>query len=193
VPEIVVGVANAQDDTSDGAANSICLSVGDPLKLVNTGGVTIANTQEAPYIIMTGVVQYWDGTVMRSGNNLPNQTTWGTVESRRSLIRGLPVMSAIWEIDCDDATTATTRAAYHALINENAEHTTPGVAWNSTYKADPYLDISVHATTHDFEWRIVGISDTKENRFWDGNYVKLLVAANRSQEAGSPTTMHVGV
>jgi hypothetical protein len=188
---VVRGVATAQNDTDDGAAHSVGLWPGDPVKQVNTGGVTLAITTEACWGIIMGVKQYWDGTVVRKGSYLPNATAWGTVESRRSELYVCPVEAAYWEIDCDDAVTATTRAAYHAFIGENCTHVCPGIAWGSTYKADPKLDISLHAVTNTLVWRIEGISSTKQNRFWDGNYVKLIVSCNQAQRANAPEASEV--
>jgi len=187
---MVQSVATAQDDQDD-SANSINLNVGDPVIPVSTGGVGICQADTPCLGIISGIKTYWDGSFMRSGTYLPNATTWGTVESRRSLIYVLPASAYIWEIDVDDKTTATTRATYQALVGENCQHTTPGDT--SAVTADPFLDISDHATTHNHSWRIVGISDTADNRYFDGSYVKLLVQINESYEAGSPTTMVAGI
>jgi hypothetical protein len=49
--------------------------------------------------------------------------------------------------------------------------------------ADPMLDISTHATTNTFSWRIFGISEL--NPFMDpaGTYFKLYVTPNLTSEA----------
>jgi hypothetical protein len=178
-------VASGQDDQDD-SSNSVDLNVGDPVKRISTGGVTLAQTTDAVYGIIVAVAPYWDGTRMTPGNKLPNQTTWGTVEERRSYVYVVPVSAGVWEIDCDDKVTATTLAAYRALIGENAEHTTPGNT--ALTSADPYLDISGHATTATLSWRIVDVSPTLANEDFSGSYVKLLVQINESQQAGFPAS-----
>jgi hypothetical protein len=183
-------IATAQNDVDDGA-NSVHIWPGDPVELVATGGVIVANTGETPWGIVTSIGYYWDGEHMRSGKYYPNQTVWGTVEARRGWVHVVPATAGYWEIDVDDNTTATTRAAYVALLGENVIHTCPG---NTTYaQADPYLDISGHATTNTFEWRLEDISPTLDNRDFSGSYVKMIVSCNLSQQAGHAAAPGTGV
>jgi hypothetical protein len=189
-PIIECSVASGQDD-QDTSTNSIDLNVGDPVKLVTTGGVTIAQGGDAVYGIIMGIKQYWDGTKMVIGNKLPNQTTWGTVEERRSIVLVTPASAGIWEVDCDDKVTYTTRALYQAAMNGNVVHTTPGNT--SDTSADPYIDISDVATDETYEWRLVGISPTAANRDFSGSYVKVLVRVNESEEAGAAAAKNPGV
>jgi hypothetical protein len=181
-------VASAQDDV-DSSANSVHIWPGDPLKTLTTGGVKVALTTEAVSYVCCGIEPYYDAStgVMKHGKYYPNQTTWGTVEARRGYVLCYRADAYIWEIDCDDATTATTKAAYVALINGNCEFTTPG---NTTMvSVDPYLDISDLSgdpTDVDAGLRCVGISETIHNRDFSGNYVKLLVEFNHTVLAGAP-------
>jgi len=184
-----MSVASGQDDTDD-ASVSIGLYPGDPVKLVNTGGVTIANTTNAVWGIVVGIEPYWDGTVMRPGNKLPNQTTWGTVEERRSNVLVVPATWGVWEVDTDGTNDSyDTRAEFAAFVGSNVNHVCPGgtaTAVANTDSADPYMDISSVATTPTLTWRIVGISQTSDNKDYAGSYVKMLVRINVSEEAGMP-------
>jgi hypothetical protein len=93
------------------------------------------------------------------------------------------VNQAIWEIDCDDAVTATTEAAYQLTGGANADHRLHGAAGAAAESgAKPRLDISTVNTTNTLIWRIIGISPTQNNRDYSGNYVKLLVVANLAQD-----------
>ena len=179
-------VASGQNDTNDGAGFSVDLNVGDPVKMVNDGGVSLALTTEEVLGIITTISPYWDGTRMVFGNKLPNQTTWGTNEERRSYVGIVPATAGTWEIDCDDKVTATTKTAYELLIHLNTEHVVPGIAAQTS--ADPMLDISLVNTTNTLIWRIVGISRTLENQDFSGSYVKLLVQINVGEEAGFVAT-----
>lgn len=180
-------VASGQDDQDDGS-NSVNINAGDPLKMVNTGGVIVALTTNIVYGICVGVHSYYDAStgLMKSGKYYPNQTTWGTVESRRGYVYVVPASWGIWEIDVDDKVTATTKAAYRALINENAEFVVPGNTANAS--ADPYLDISGHAVTATLGVRIVDVSPTMYNRDFSGSYVKLLVRFNEIGEPAAPAS-----
>jgi len=185
----MMGIATAQDDQDDAAGTSVALGVGDPVIRVATGGVTLSPTTNAVWGVIWGPCIYWDGTTMVQGNYVPNQTAWGAVESRRSMVAVMPAKACYWEVDCDDATTATTRAAYHALIFRNVDHYSTA----SGGRADTMIDISGHATTEHFSWTIYAISETKHNRDFSGAYVKLVVAANDSEEAGSAATNIAGL
>jgi hypothetical protein len=175
-------IATSIDHQDDGS-NSVGIRPGDPVKLVSTGAVTIALTDQPVWGIVTVIAPYWDGTKMVKGNMMPNQNAWGTVEARRPYVGVVPAKAGMWEIDCDDNTTATTLAAYVALIGENANHDVPGNTTDGT--ADPFLRIAGAATDDQLGWRIEGVSKTLENKDFSGLYVKLLVNVNDSQEAGA--------
>lgn len=186
VPPVRMSVASGQNDVS--AAGSVNINKGDPLLYVSTGGVIVAPTTTIVSYICAGVAQYWDAGegVVKIGKHYPNQTTWGTVEARRGYVLCWPVRDYIWEVDVDDKVTATTKAAYEALVHSNVEHTVPG---NTTLlSADPYVDISGAASTATLGWRIVGISPTVNNRDFSGSNVKVLVVINESGEGGSAVT-----
>lgn len=154
---------------------------------LSTGGVTICEGVEgaaggdAVYGIIVGVLPYYDAAqnLMVPANALPSDIAWGTVLERQSKLLVVPADAGIWEIDCDDATTATTEAAYQAFIGENCDHTLAGA---SGTKLNPRLDISAHGTATQ-QWRIVGISPTVNNRDFSGLYVKLLVKVNEGQQS----------
>lgn len=183
-------VATGKDHVDD-SGNSVDLNIGDVVKIESTGTVTICEDTGSPYGIIVGVHPYWDGTVMKPSSKVPNQNAWGTVEARRPWVDVVPVTAGIWEVDVDDATTATTYAAYIALVGENCNHFSAGNTANTS--AAPKLDISSHATTAALDWRIVGISQTAENKDFSGANVKLLVAANTSQLPTQAATTVAGV
>jgi len=188
-------VATAQDDVDDGS-NSVHIRPGDPLKLLSTGGVKVALTTEEVAYICAGILPVYSAAqgVMIHSKHYPNQTAWGTVEARRGYVMGWPVDAYTWEIDCDDAVTATTQAAYEALVNSNCAFVVPGNT--TTGYCDPYADIStVDPTDVDDSLRIVGVSPSIHNRDFSGNYVKILVDWNMSDAAGWPdaTSIVAGV
>jgi len=181
-------VATGQDDRDDAAA-SVGINIGDPVTQVDTGGVIVCKTTVSPWGIVAAIGPYYDGTRMVYGKALPNQTSWGTVEERRSKVLVWPVEAFIWEVDVDDATTATTYAGYIAFIGENLNH----VCVRSGTKATPKIDISTHATTEDLDWRVEGISPSLYNKDFSGANVKILVSCNDGMWAGMPATSIVGI
>lgn len=189
-----VATGYAAEADSAGGTDYVDLNVGDPVGLLSTGYIELANTTDLVWGIIVGVKQYYDGTQIVNNPKLPYSTAFGSVFHRRSILYVVPVTDGLWEIDADDKVTATTEALYHAFIGENAPHTCPGSGAGSPGgKADPYLDISAHATTAGLEWRIEQISRTFENRDFSGSYVKLIVRSNASQNAGVAATPVVGV
>lgn len=178
--EMIVPSATSFD--VNGGASNVALGPGDPVILLSTGGVDLCDGAEgaggalAPYGIVVGVGPYWDGTKMARGTTLPSDTTYGSVLERQSKVLVVPFDAGIWEIDCDDASTATTLAAYQAFIGENANYRFDTTSGNT--RAYPRLDISTHADTSTLVCNIVGISPTLNNQDFSGNYVKLLVRAN---------------
>jgi hypothetical protein len=182
--------ATGQNDVDDGT-NSIQISVGDPLKLMNTGGVKVALSNEDVSFVAVGFAPVYNATsgVIEPSNRVPNATAWGTNEDRRVKILGVPVRGQIFECDCDDAVTATTFAAYVAFINENCTWKVAGAG--TPRKADPMIDIEYHATTAALGLRLVGISGTAYNRDFSGNYVKLLVEFNEINDANAPANASV--
>lgn len=187
-PSISRVVASAYQAQDDGSGFSVDLNVGDPVKLVNDGTVALANTTEAIFGVITGVAPYWDGEKMKPSSKLPGGTTWGTVEERKSIVMVTPVNACNWVITVDDATTATTEAAYRAFINENVTHVCVGNS--TTAKANPQIDISLHATTASLVWRIV---DVPPGQDFDQANVQIVVACNKSQDPGQAATTIAGV
>jgi hypothetical protein len=182
-------VATGADHVDDGAV-SMDLNIGDPVKLVNDGSVLLAVGGDIVWGIVAGFEYYWDGDFMRPTNKLPNQNAWGTVEERRPWVHVIPARACWWEIDVDDNTTATTKAAYLALVGENCEFTCAGDT--STLKASPLADISTHATTQDHSLRIEGISDSRNNEDFSGERVKIIVSFNDTSHAGQAATVITG-
>jgi hypothetical protein len=177
--------ATGQNDVDDGT-NAIQISAGDPLKLMNTGGVKVALSNEDVSFVAVGFAPVYNVTsgVIEPSNRVPNATAWGTNEDRRVKIYGVPVRGQIFECDCNDATSYTTFATYMATINANCTWVVPGTG--TPRKADPMVDISEVNTTAALGLRIVGISGTAYNRDFSGNYVKLLVEFNEINDAGAP-------
>lgn len=174
-----VRVASGYSPTVGG--NNVNVNIGDVVKKVNDGTVALAAAGDAPYGVVTHIHAYYNGTRMTFGKNLPFNTVYGTNLERQSFVTIVPVQSAIFEIDADDKTTATTESAYNAFIGENVDLINVGDTTNQT--VNPQADISTHNTTNTLTWRIVDISPRM--RFFDftGLYVKLLVTANISQDA----------
>lgn len=92
-------------------------------------------------------------------NYLPASTTFSptTVGSlNESLCQFIPLTpDVVCEVQCDDATTATTIAAYNALVGENCD-ITAGTPNSTTGISGQLLDISTHGTAT-ANFRIVAI------------------------------------
>lgn len=179
----------AGQDTNAAACG---VGAGDVLKKVNDGTLALAAAADAFAYVCVGVIQYWDGTVIRSGSAVPNASgVFGTNYERETQILVVPAAGVVFEVDCDDAVTATTYAAYKTLIHNNVNHINTGDT--SLLRASPQLDISTANTTNTLQWRIVGISPTAENQDYAGSNVKLLVTANISQLAAGTAGTTTGV
>lgn len=187
-------VADAETIADDAAA-ACDLSPGDPVKLVTTGTVNLAKTTEKVYGVVKAVLGVYDSANGTYGpsNRVPVAATGGGLSERRTRVLVTLAKGVVFEADVNDATTATTEAAYLALINENVEHVCVRAARYGAYAAWPKLSISSHAATAGLGWRIVGISKSQHNRDFSGTGVKLLVMVNDSQEPASPATNEVGV
>jgi hypothetical protein len=161
------------------------LNIGDPVALVSTGTVALMGAGSAAkgYGVIVGVAPYWDGSAMQPTNKLPGGTAWGTIQERASYVYVLPFWGITYEVDVDDAVTATTLAGYQAFVQENVDLVYSAVS--ASKKAFPRIDISGHATTNTLQFRIVGISDNQANQDFSGANVKLLVECNLP-EALSP-------
>jgi hypothetical protein len=185
--EAIIATAASFDVT--GGASNVGLGPGDPVYGLSTGGVTLCpgaeTTAIAPLGIVMGVAPVWNGSEMENKRLVPSDTAWGTNLTRQTKIFYAPVTAGLWEIDCDDATTATTEAAYQALIHSNINYTlTGGIGSMASDRAYPKADISTTATTNSLVLRIVGISKTARNMDFTGANVKILVKFNLAQEPG---------
>ena len=178
-----MSVASGYDGV-DNAAASVVISPGDPVKLVSTGTVALCQDTEACWGVVQSVLPYWNAAegVMTPSRTLPNQVVWGTIEERRYWLMVVPVNNSQWEIDCDDATTATTFTAYQLLVGQNVEVKLNGNTTLTTAK--PQCDISTVATTGTLIWRIEGISQSEDNKDFSGANVKVVLSCNVSQAAG---------
>jgi hypothetical protein len=180
-PMEVIVATGASFDINGGASN-VALGVGDVVRSLSTGGVGLCDGAEgaggalSPRYVVVGVGPYWDGTKMVKGTTLPSDTAWGTILERQSTLLVVPVTAGVWEVDCDDATSATTKAAYQAFIGEHANIRHDVTATNT--RPTPRLDISTHNTTDTLVWNIVGVSPTLDNQDFAGNYVKMLIYPN---------------
>lgn len=181
----------------NGGASSIGIGIGDPVKLVNDGTVTLAEgTENIPtdiYGIIVGVAPVWNASlgVMQPSNLLASNVVWGTNQERASYVHVVPIEQAYWEIDCDDATTATTQAAYQAFVGENCSMILTGAS--GAARAFPKLDISTHNTTNTLKLRIAEISRTKDNQDFSGANVKLVVELNATAQTAGWATTSTGV
>lgn len=178
-------------DVSGGGANCD-IGAGDLVRIKSTGGLEQADgteaTAQAAFGVVVGVSSrgYWDGSVMKPSSTLPSDVAWGTLLERQSRLLVVPVDAGVWECIVDEATTATTEAAYQAFVGENVDHVLTGATANG--RLTPKLDISTHATTSTLIWRIVGISPTAANQDFSGANVRLLVRPNVAQLPWSSAT-----
>ena len=186
-------VATSESFDVSGGLQNAALRAGDVVTLLSTGGVTLcggtenSQTPVNPYGVVVGVMPYYDSTIgasgaMRPSKSLPSDIAWGTNLARQSKLIIQPFLPGhVFEVDADDNTTATTEAAYQALIGENVSMINTAAASASPPYAAPKIDISTHATTATLCFTIVGISPTLDNVDFSGANVKLLVEANIAQ------------
>lgn len=186
-----MSVASAYQGQDDASGFSVDLNIGDPVSLVSTGTVGLANGGDPVWGVIVGFGYYWDGEVMTPTNRLPGGNTWGTVEERRPWVWVVPANACQWEVDVDENTTATTFAAYQLLVGQNIDHQCVGDA--TTAQARPLLDMATVTVAADTTWRIEAVSQTQDNRDFSGERVKLIVSCNESQAAGQAATTIVGV
>lgn len=185
-------VATGESFDVTGGLQNAALRAGDVVTLLSTGGVTLCAGNETtpanPYGVVVGVMPYYDSTIgtsgaMRPSKSLPSDINWGTNLARQSKLIIQPFLPGlVFEVDVDEATTATTEAAYQALSGENVSMINTAAASTSPPWVAPKLDISTHATTATLCFTIVGISPTLDNVDFSGANVKLLVTANIAQD-----------
>jgi hypothetical protein len=176
---------SASFDVNGGAAN-VVLGAGDPILQVSDGSVTLAlgsETTDSTTIlgVCCGIKQYYDtvkGVLTAAGPGIPSDLAWGTNLAHQSRLYYVPADAAIWAIQVDDIVTATTQATYEAFIGENCRMILTGAS--GELRAKPKLDISTHATTNTFPWKIVGVQPAPPNVDFSGANVELLVISNGS-------------
>lgn len=184
MPEpIRMRVASAYAKSINGGS-AIDMNVGDPVRIVGTGTVAIADGGEGAsggetvWGIVVGFGPIWNGTFRQFETKLVNAGgAYGSVLERQTFAWVVPAHRQLWEIDCDDAVTATTEATFYSYIGENCDHV---LTTGSEPSSNCMLDISGHGTSS-AQWQIRDISPTMANQFFDGNYVKLLVELNEGQ------------
>jgi hypothetical protein len=168
----------------NGGAQNVYLGAGDVLVQLSTGAVTLAVGAEGTDSttvkgVVTGIKQYYDtvkGVMTAQGPGIPSDLAWGTNVSRQSRLYYTPIDSAIWAVQVDDIVTATTQATYEAFIGENCRFINTGAS--GELRAKPKLDISTHATTNTFPFKIVGVAPAPPNVDFSGANVELLVISN---------------
>ncbi len=186
-------VATAYQAAINGGGN-VDLNIGDIVRIVN-GFIELADGSEGAgggesiYGVIVAVRPFFDTTIGQVGalkptNRLPGGTVYGTNLDRQSLVQVVPMDAGIWEMDCDDNVTATTLAAYQALVNENVDFINTEDA--ALAKAQPRLDISGHGTPT-AQLRITNVSPTLNNQDFSDTFVKLWVRVNESQETAYTT------
>lgn len=191
---IPMPIASAANFTVSGNATNLNLNPGDPVKINTDGSISLAGGNENSQtsqpawgvIVGFGGQGYFNGTRMVRSPFYPSGVTYGTALDRQGFALVVPFSAGIWEIDCDDATTATTFLAYQAFIGENCDHrlapNTSGFV-NANLAANPVLNIASHnPATTTLSMRIVGISQNFSNQDFTGNYVKLYVSINKGAE-----------
>lgn len=165
---------------------SVGLTIGDPVQLLTDGSVALAGdtttANAVPFGVIVGLRAKVDSNnKSRPTSYYPTGTTYTTKENT-TLAYVIPFGRDLWEVDVDDAVTATTETAYRALIGNNADLSYTLDASNADRrKAGPRLDISTvgTATAH---FRIFDISRTALNTDFSGANVKLLVQLNEGRE-----------
>lgn len=191
-PDVVrVPIATAYAPTVGGVG--VGLHVGDPIQIASTGYGTICvgseGTQTHTYGIIHSFEPIWDGSVMQPSNKfISGSGAYSTNFSRQSWMNVIPVVDQVFEIDCDENTTATTYAAFLAFFGENADFILVADTTNAADpKADPKLDISSHNTTNTLQCRIKDVS-RKVYQDYSGTNVSLEVVFNKVQQAPYNTT-----
>lgn len=189
--------SGATFDVTGGIQNA-ALRPGDVVQRLSDGTVTLCDgtetTATSPYGVVMGIKHYFDAaTLSRTfASTLPSGIVWGTIQERRTEVLVTPIDAGIWEVDVDENTTITTLAGYQAIVGENIQmvNTGPVVGSNAKLEVRPNLDISGHATTATFFFRIEDVAQIATNQDPSGLNYKLLVKSNISQH---PETTALGV
>lgn len=181
-----------------GSATAASLRPGDPIVRLSSGAVNVApGTDGTPgdvLGIVIGVKQYLDpsfsNAVTARGNAVPSSVAYGTNLDLQTRVYFIPAEAAVWRIQVNDNSTATTFAGYQAFVGENCSHI--HTAASNGLQLTPRLNISTHATTATLDWRIIGIPDPTIQDF-SGLNVDLEVICNRPQNFTGAGTMWQGI
>lgn len=165
---------------------SVGVSIGDPVVRLADGTYELAqdtNTSDRLYGVIVGIRGKVDANgKARPCSYLPSGTTYA-LEETTSKVMIVPFSDHIWEIDVDDVVTATTLAAYRALMGLNADFVYSRDTSNADKpRANPVLDISTANTTAALHFRLVDVSKTQENQDFSGANVKVLVQLNQGAD-----------
>lgn len=160
------------------------IPIGYPVKKLSTGYMEVASPGDSVFGVMAGVIQRYDGSNIVAGGKYTT-STYGTVFERQTVIRFIPARLQEFRCVADDATTATTYAAYLAFEGENVE-------WSAGTAVNDYagclLDISGHNTTNTLSVNLKRLHN-KEFTDFTGLYVPWVVEFNLIQSTtfGSTT------
>ena len=173
---------SASFDVNGGASNCV-LGKGDPIFQQSDGSATLClGNETTDSSTVLGIVQSFEykdtvrNVMTKLGPGIPSDLAWGTNLAFQTIAWYCPAHTAVWSVAVDDIVTATTEAGYQAFIGENCEHILTGAS--GATRVSPKLDISQHATTNTFLWKIIGIDRTAENQDFAEDNVRLLVIAN---------------
>jgi len=163
--------------------NTLAIFTGDVVTRSSGGYCLAAGTSDPDILgIMDGVEQYWDGENLRKGRYLPAATVYSTVLTRKSIIRVISAIDAVFEVDCDD-TTISTEANFIAMIGENCD-TTVTAGSTTTGQSNHCLDLSTKAATA-LQFRVLGISSIPEGPDFAVARVKVDVKVHESHLFGA--------
>ena len=166
---------------------SVGVSIGDPVVRLADGTYELAqdtNTSDRLYGVVVAIINAKVDAhgKARPASYLPSGTTYAQ-EQTTSKVMIVPFSDHIWEIDVDDAVTATTLAAYRALMGLNADFVYSRDTSNPDRpRANPVLDISTANTTAALHFRLHDVSKTQENQDFSGANVKVLVQLNQGAD-----------
>jgi hypothetical protein len=172
--------SGASFDVTGGAQN-VGIWPGDVLVDAADQGLALCagaeTTQVSPAYIAMGTEFQWDATQgkMMLKHSLSDGIAYSLAQ-RAGKVFVARVEDAIWSVAVDDIVTATTRAAYQALVGLNVDFKNCGAS--GELKANPRLHITGAATTNTLKWRLIGIDPTRDNRDFAGAYVRMLVTIN---------------
>lgn len=177
-------LASAYDAAPGGV--HVNIRPGDVVKPVSDGSVALAVAGDTTILgVVSHVGPYYDSGLgeMVIADSIPYaQGAYSTNLDRETQVFVIPALGNVFQCMADDASTATTRAAYTAFIGENMDHINAAV----TGYAHPLGDISTHATTA-AGWRILDLL-MRPDVDYAGLYVPLLVTVNEQYLPPQTTT-----